>query len=170
MSIFVTGSARAKRGTRCAMDEPLSSPQAVPQAKHSPGHPIIEVDWVAGGEFDAHRAGGPPIHLDADAKRGLSPFDALLAALASCAATDVVTILQKQRTPATALRVWVEAQRVTSTPRRLASAVLHCVITAPGATAEKAARAVELSVTKYCSVRSSLAAEAPVTWTVELTT
>jgi len=98
----------------------------------------------------------------------LSPFDALLAALASCAAVDVVTILQKQRTPATALRVAVEAQRVSSTPRRLASAVLHFVITAPGATLEKAARAVELSVTKYCSVRSSLIADAAVTWTVEL--
>jgi uncharacterized OsmC-like protein len=27
---------------------------------------------------------------------------------------------------------------------------------------------VELSVTKYCSVRSSLAGDIPVTWTVEL--
>lgn len=146
------------------MTEPPSSPKPVP------AHPLIEVDWVSGEGFDAHRPGGPAIRLDGDAKSGMSPFDGLLAALASCAATDVVIILQKQRTPVTALRVTVEAQRVDSTPRRLASAVLHFVIAAPGATAEKAARAVELSVTKYCSVRSSLAADAPVTWTVELTT
>ena len=131
-------------------------------------HRTIEVDWVAGGRFDAHRPGGPPIRLDADASSGPSPFDGLLAALAACAATDVVSILQKQRTPVTALRVAVEAQRVDAIPKRLASAVLHFSITAPGATPEKAARAVELSVTKYCSVRSSLIAEAPVTWTVDL--
>ena len=45
---------------------------------------------------------------------------------------------------------------------------LHFSIAAPGATPEKVARAVELSVTKYCSVRSSLIAAAPVTWTVDL--
>jgi putative redox protein len=131
-------------------------------------HPTIEVDWVAGGEFDAHRPGGPAIRLDADGRSGPSPFDGLLAALATCAATDVVSILQKQRTPATALHVAVEARRVDTTPKRLASAALHFSIAAPGATPEKVARAVELSVTKYCSVRSSLIAAAPVTWTVDL--
>jgi putative redox protein len=80
----------------------------------------------------------------------------------------VVSILQKQRTPPTALRVSVEAHRVHSTPRRLSSAVLHFVITAPGATQAKVARAVELAVTKYCSVRSSLMPSVPVTWTIEL--
>jgi len=131
-------------------------------------HQTIEVDWVAGEEFDAHRPGGPAIRLDGAAKSGPSPFDALLAALATCAATDVVSILQKQRTPPVALRVSVEARRVDATPKRLASAVLHFSIAAPGATTEKVARAVELSVTKYCSLRSSLIADAPVTWTVEL--
>jgi len=128
----------------------------------------IEVDWVAGTEFTAGRADAPTVRIDANGKAAPSPFDALLASLATCAATDVVSILQKQRTPAKALHVTVEARRVEATPRRLASAILHFTITAPGTTAVKAARAVELSVTRYCSVRSSLAADAPVTWTVEL--
>jgi putative redox protein len=131
-------------------------------------HPTIEVDWLGASEFEAHRAGGPRIHIDGDSKAAPSPFDTLLAAIATCAATDVVSILAKQRTPVKTLRVAVEAQRVEATPRRLASAVLHFSITAPGSTAGKAARAVELSVSKYCSVRSSLLAEIPVTWTVEL--
>ena len=131
-------------------------------------HPTIDVDWTGGSEFDAHRAGGPRIHIDGEAKSAPSPVDVLLAALATCAATDVVTILQKQRTPVQSLHVAVEADRVASTPRRLAAAVLHFTIRAPGTTAAKAARAVELSVTKYCSVRSSLSAEAAVTWTIDL--
>jgi uncharacterized OsmC-like protein len=45
---------------------------------------------------------------------------------------------------------------------------MHFAIAAPGTSAAKAARVVELAVTKYCSVRSSLIADAPVTWTVAL--
>ena len=131
-------------------------------------HQTIEVDWIAASEFDAHRPGGPKIHIDGDAKSAPGPFDLLLASLATCSAVDVVSILQKQRTPVTALHVAVAAQRAETTPRRLASAVLHFRISAPGATSAKVARAVELAVTKYCSVRSSLVADAPVTWTVEL--
>jgi putative redox protein len=129
---------------------------------------MLEVTWVSGGEFEAHRPGGPRIRIDGDARSGPSPFDALLAALATCAAVDVVAILQKQRTPAAALQVRVEAQRVDATPRRLAAAILHFTLRAPGATAAKVARAVELSVTRYCSVRSSLVADVPVTWTIDL--
>jgi putative redox protein len=131
-------------------------------------HPAIEVEWLSGDEYEAHRAGGSRILIDAEAKVAPSPFDALLAALATCAASDVVAILGKQRTPVEQLHVTVEAQRVDAVPRRLAAAVLHFTIKAPGATAAKAARAVELSITKYCSVRSSLAADADITWTVEL--
>ena len=131
-------------------------------------HPRIEVEWVGANEFEARRAGAPGIRIDGDSKSAPSPFDALLAAIATCAATDVVSILAKQRTPVRSLGVSVEAQRVEATPRRLASAVLHFSIAAPGTTAVKAGRAIELAVTKYCSVRSSLLAEVSVTWTVEL--
>ncbi|HUA27167.1 MAG TPA: OsmC family protein [Steroidobacteraceae bacterium] len=134
----------------------------------SSAHVPVDVQWVGGLNFEAGRPDGPKIRVDGDAQSAPSPFDALLAAIASCASVDVVTILQKQRTPVHALNVRVEANRVESTPRRLASAVLHFVINAPGTTIEKATRAVELSVTKYCSVRSSLIADAPVSWTVEL--
>jgi len=140
----------------------------MPQAPETKAHAPIEIEWVRGVEFEAGRGGGPKVHIDGDGAAAPSPFDAFLAALASCAATDVVTILRKQRTPVRALKVRVAAQRVESTPRRLASAVLQFSIDAPGTTRPKADRAVELSVTKYCSVRSSLIADAAVTWTIEL--
>lgn len=130
-------------------------------------HALMEVDWIAASEFEAHRADGPKVRIDGDSKSAPSPFDMLLAALATCAATDVVSILAKQRTPVQSLHVAVEAQRLDATPRRLAAAILHFSIAAPGTTRAKAERAVELSVTRYCSVRSSLLAEIPVTWTLE---
>lgn len=132
------------------------------------GHASIDVHWVGGVAFEAGRPQGPKMRIDADAQSAPSPFDLLLAAIATCASVDVVTILAKQRTPVQALNVRVEARRVDSTPRRLEAAVLHFAITAPGTTVQKATRAIELSVTKYCSVRSSLIADASVTWTVDL--
>ena len=131
-------------------------------------HTPIDVQWVGGLAFETGRPGGPAVRIDGNAQSAPSPFDLLLSAIATCSAVDVVTILGKQRTPVQALRIRVEAPRVESIPRRLASAILHFAITAPGTTVEKATRAVELSVTKYCSVRSSLIADASVSWTVRL--
>jgi putative redox protein len=128
----------------------------------------IQIDWVGELQFDTGRLEGPKVRIDSNAHTGPGPFDMLLAAVATCAATDVVEIMKKQRTPLEALSVRVEATRVTTIPRRLASAVLHFTLRGSGITPEKASRAVELSVTKYCSVGSSLIADAPVTWTIEL--
>jgi putative redox protein len=133
----------------------------------TPHVPII-VAWTGKTEFDASRERGPRIHIDGDAQQAPSPVDVLLASLATCAATDVVTILQKQRTPPTRLDVRVESTRVNAVPRRLASVVLHFDIEGNGIIQAKADRAVELAITKYCSVRSSLAADISVTWTVKL--
>lgn len=131
-------------------------------------HAPIDVRWIDSLTFEAGRPDEPKVRIDGDAQTAPGPFDMLLAAIATCACVDVVTILQKQRTPARALTVRVEATRLESTPRRLASANLHFGISAPGTTLAKATRAVELSVTKYCSVRASLIAAASVTWTVAL--
>jgi putative redox protein len=131
-------------------------------------HTPIQIDWLGELVFETGRPEGPKVRIDANAHAAPGPFDMLLAAIATCAATDVVEIMKKQRTPLEALSVRVEATRVTEIPRRLASAILHFTLRGSGITAEKASRAVELSVTKYCSVRSSLIADAPVTWTIEL--
>jgi putative redox protein len=150
------------------MAELSASETASPRPHRTIAHAPIEVHWVGGLSFEAGRPQGPHVRIDGDAQSAPSPFDVLLAAIATCASVDVVTILEKQRTPVRALEVRVEAHRLDSTPRRLASANLHFSVTAPGTTIEKATRAVELSITKYCSVRSSLIADAPVTWTVQL--
>jgi putative redox protein len=130
----------------------------------------IQVDWAGGLQFDAGRLDGPKVRIDGDTRTGPNPVDAMLAALAACAATDVVLIMDKQRTPLQSLSVRVAAQRVSSIPKRLAAAVLHFTLQGAGVTPEKAERAVELAVTKYCSVGASLRPDAPVTWTIELKT
>ncbi len=132
-------------------------------------HAPVEVEWLGGMQFDAGRPAGRKIRIDSDnTDDATGPVDTFLASLATCAATDVVTILEKQRTPAKSLRIRIEATRMSNVPRRVVSVTLHFQIRGAEITAAKAERAVDLSVTKYCSVRSSLAAEIPVKWTIDL--
>jgi len=99
---------------------------------------------------------------------GPSPVDGLLGALASCVSVDVVDILAKRRTPVESLEIDAVGNRVDTIPRRLEHVMLNVRIHGAGIERVHAERAVELAVTKYCSVRDSLRPDVPVEWTVEL--
>lgn len=133
-----------------------------------PGRPPsrVAVTWAGAHAFDVGRPGGPTVRLDAGA--GPSPVDALLGALAACTAVDVVDILAKRRTPLASLAVDVEGERFQGTPGRLTRVALVYRMRGAGVERAHAERAVELAVTKYCSVRDSLDPAIPVEWRVEL--
>ena len=129
---------------------------------------FAKINWVGEGRFDAGRPAGPYVRLDSSGATGPSPVDALLSALGSCVAVDVVDILAKRRTPVTSLTVDVRAERVDGTPRRLAHAALDFVIEGTGIERVHAERAIDLALNKYCSVRDSLRSDIPVDWTLTL--
>jgi putative redox protein len=126
------------------------------------------VKWAGDHKFDAGLEGRPAVRLDSDGVTGPSPVDGLLGALAACVGVDVVDILAKRRTPVESLDVEVVGQRVDAIPRRLEHVTLNFRIGGPGIERIHAERAVELAVTKYCSVRDSLRPDVPVEWTVAL--
>lgn len=131
------------------------------------GTASVEVRWAGEGRFDASRTqGGPSIRLDSSAETGPSPVDGLLASLASCVSVDVVEILTKRRTPPSSLTVHVRGERVDTTPRRLQHVSLGFAIAGEGIERVHAERAIDLSITKYCSVRDSLREDIPMEWTV----
>ena len=116
----------------------------------------VVVRWAGEQQFDASRPDGPAMRLDGRGSSGQSPVDALLSALAACAAIDVVEILAKRRTPVERLEVRVAGNRVDSIPRRLTRVVLEFHIDGAGIEEIHAERAIDLAVDKYCSVRDSL--------------
>jgi putative redox protein len=128
----------------------------------------IGVRWTGGVQFEAGAAGRPLLHVDGDSKTGQSPPETLLCALATCAAVDVVLILQKRRTPVASMELDVIAERKDSSPRRLVKAHLGYRITGKGITRVHAESAIEKAVTKYCTVRDTLDPDMPVTWSLEL--
>jgi putative redox protein len=129
----------------------------------------VGVRWTGGVQFDAGGAGRPSIHIDGDSKDGPSPPETLLCALATCTAVDVVLILQKRKTPVASLDVDVTAERKDGSPRRITKAHLGYRISGEGIDETQALRAIELAVTKYCTVRDTLDPEMPISWSLELT-
>jgi putative redox protein len=88
--------------------------------------------------------------------------------LAACTTEDVLTIFEKRRTPAASLRVEVTGARANAIPARLTHVQLHYVVQGEGIDRPNALRAIELAVTKYCSVRDSLDKSIPVEWSLDL--
>ncbi|MDQ3697970.1 MAG: OsmC family protein [Gemmatimonadota bacterium] len=130
---------------------------------------VVHLTWAGERRFDAGRPNGPTIRVDGDSTDGQpSPVDALLAGLGSCVSVDVVDILKKQRTPPDAYFMEVVGTRVETTPRRLQHVLLKVRVRGPGIERAQVERAVELAVTKYCSVRDSLRPDVPVEWAVEI--
>lgn len=101
---------------------------------------------------------------------GFRPMQSLLAAAGACSSIDVVSILKKQRIEGYGLTITVEGERESGKDANLWKTVhLHFAFTGP-VPVDKAQRAVELSVTKYCSVSKTLeAAGATVTSSVTVT-
>lgn len=129
---------------------------------------VVSVDWKGEHRFDTARPGGPAARLDGSGATGQSPVDILLSALAACAAIDVVDILAKRRTPAASMSIEVVGERVTEIPRRYKHITLKFRIAGAGIDRDQALRAIDLSVTKYCSVKGSLHPEIVVDWELDL--
>jgi putative redox protein len=128
----------------------------------------IRATWAGEHRFDAGRPGGPTARIDASGKEGQSPVDALLTALATCTSVDVVDILAKRRTPAEYLSVDVTAERAAAIPARIVRLRLAYTIDGPDIDRQSAERAIDLALTKYCSVRASLDPTIPIGFTLTL--
>ncbi len=98
---------------------------------------------------------------------GLRPMQTVLAALCGCSAVDVVSILKKQRQPLSDLVIKVDGERQKGVEPALWEKV-HLLFQITGEVdPAKAARAVQLSIEKYCSVAETLRrAGAVISWEV----
>lgn len=128
----------------------------------------VTIAWTGEHAFEAGRIGHTQVHFDSSGKTGPGPVDALLIALGTCTAIDVLDILTKRRTPAESLTMEVRGARADEIPARLVGAELVYRISGQGIQRVHAERAVSLAVEKYCSVRGSLDPEIPICWKVEL--
>lgn len=129
----------------------------------------VRVTWDSDHRFDGVRqSGGPSIHMDSSGVTGPSPVDTLLCALGGCTGVDIVDILEKRRTPVESLVIDVIGDRFNGVPGRVTKVTIAYTITGAGIERVHAERAIELAITKYCSVRDTLDPNMPVEWTLLL--
>ncbi len=128
----------------------------------------IHLKWIEGLRFDTGRVDGPRVVIDGDSKAAPGPVETMVGSLAACCAVDVVSILNKRRTPPQAFEVNIVAQRAQVIPARITS--VHMAFRIHGEGIDRAAteRAIDLSINKYCSVRDSLSRDIPVEWSLQL--
>lgn len=116
----------------------------------------VQLHWNGGLQFTGTNARGHATVLDGNQEAGASPVELLLEALGACAAVDVVVILEKVRTPATKLEVTVGGNRHSPEPRYFTDARVRFDVWGTDVNPDKLARAINLSLGKYCSVYHSL--------------
>ena len=139
-------------------DHPRIVPPIADAVAPSPKPTVtLRATWVGEHRFLTGRPDGATALFDGSAKAGQNPVDALVSALASCVAIDVVDILAKRRTPATRMVVDAHGERRASYPRRLERVTLTFRVDGEGVDVGHTERGVALALEKYCSVSASLA-------------
>ena len=104
--------------------------------------------------------GGPDIGGKGN---GVSPMETLLMAAAGCSSIDVVLILEKMRQEASNIEIEVTAERVKKEDASYYKTIHLDFILEGDLKESKVYQAIELSVTKYCSVIKILEYSAIVT-------
>jgi putative redox protein len=138
----------------------------------------VTVSWDrAGGRFTASGS-DPDQTITINAPRapgetrgstGFSATELLLAGAGACSAWDVVEILRKRRAQITSLDVAVEGEQQVEAPWSYRRVTLHYSIAGEGLRPEVIARVIRLSITRYCSVITTIAGVAAIAATYELT-
>lgn len=123
----------------------------------------VSVTWQERLVFRGGEPGGPETTIDGDNASAPGPMLTLLLAAAACTGADVVVILEKMRVTLREFRIEASGVRREQEPRRYTGIHLDYHLRGDNLDAAKARRAIDLSITKYCSVVGSLAPDIEVT-------
>jgi len=131
----------------------------------------VHVRWVGKRQFTGWDAQGHGIVMDASAQyagegTGPRPIELVLYGLCGCTAMDVVSVLEKKRLDVRGVEVVAHGtQREDGFPHYYEAIELEYVVTGVDVPGDAVERAIELSETKYCSVKGCFGPQVRVTWT-----
>lgn len=117
--------------------------------------------------FEATNEAGHTIQLSGDGN-AVGPMQSVLMAAAGCSTIDIVMILEKMRQPLEDIQVKIEGKRKEEIPRVFTDIHMHYVLKGD-LKEEKVKKAIELSLTQYCSVSLMLEKAVNITSSFEIT-
>jgi putative redox protein len=124
--------------------------------------PTIQLSRVQGDfGFIATDQNGHTLKMDSSPESGgqnfgVRPMQTLLMGLGGCSAIDVISILKKQRQEVADCKITISGEREVGKEPSLWKTVMIQFHLYGDIDPDKAARAVDLSVNKYCSVAATL--------------
>ena len=133
----------------------------------------VAVTWAGKMTFIGEAPSGNTVTMDAGTAvggtgLGHSPMDLLLMGAGGCASIDVVLILKKARQDITDCVCQVSGMRAEEPPKVYTDIHMHFVVTGNDVKEAQVQRAVELSMTKYCSASLTLGKAAKLTYDWEI--
>lgn len=122
---------------------------------------------TAGMAFHGTAPTGHSINIDVDEETGGTntgpePKPLLLLALGSCTGMDVISILRKKRQTVSEYNIHIYASEAQEHPKVYTSILVEHIFTGEGVLENAVARAIELSITKYCPVHLLLCRVVPI--------
>ncbi len=133
----------------------------------------VSVEWVDNDLFVGSDEAGHSIVFDSSLSkrtaRGIGPMRALLSSLGACSGMDVAAILQKRKQRVDSLSVEVSGKRP-QFGRTKPFTEIHLRFRVSGKVEDKHVKeAVSDSVTKFCSVASTLSEKVKISYDYEIT-
>lgn len=128
------------------------------------------LSWQQDMKFQSKLERGSVISIDAsgDDLEKPTPMELVLSGLGGCSSVDVVEILKRGREDITDVQVKMTSERAPEAPKVFTAVHLHFEISGNNVSEAKAARAVDLSMDKYCSVAKMLEGGATLTHSLEV--
>jgi putative redox protein len=116
------------------------------------------VRYAGDDYFVAVPPSGHAITLDVKGDRSNAggPLELLLVALGGCTGADVISVLIKKRQQVTDYVIEVHGERREEHPRNFTKMEVRHIVRGRAISADAVAKAIDLSMTKYCSVVATL--------------
>ena len=132
-----------------------------------------KVKWIEGLQFVGESGTGHAIVMDADkevggSNTGMRPTELLLIGLGGCSGMDVASVLQKKKQKISGVEANVKGEKSKDYPQKFTDIEIEFVVTGKDISEEAVKKAVELSMTKYCSVKATLEGSAKVTYSFRI--
>jgi putative redox protein len=127
-----------------------------------------KVTFCGGMRFVGQADSGHAVVMDTAAASGgmdsaARPSELLLIGLAGCTGMDVISILRKKRQAVSGLELVVHAEHAPDHPKRFTAMAVEYRLRGTGVDPAAVRRAIELSESRYCSVRATLRAPVAIT-------
>jgi len=132
-----------------------------------------KMTYIKGMQFVGDTESGHALVMDADPSDGGQnigprPMELLLAGAGGCSGMDVISILKKKRQDVTGLEINVRGEKAEDYPKKFTEITLEFAVRGKNISEEAVKRAVELSMTKYCSVKATLEGTAKIHYSYKI--